>query len=175
MDTQTIVIESDVVESIFRPISMFLGDIDKGSKLSFISAESSERPNRDDLLWRYKFLNVTTGVMLSFTQFDLSNFNCKGKELNEVFQVKKDSDAHLCSEFTVLGTAPRLNKENDKMYPPFMFEGYDAFLVASKVDGANIRELKNVLFASKVKADFKDRYYRVLDIDKPILFYPTID
>ena len=170
MDTQTIVIESDVVESIFRPISMFLNDIVKGSVLTFLSVDTRERANSDKLLQVYKFLS-STGEVYSFTQYDLSRFQSNGKNLDEHFKLIKDRDATLCQSFTVIESLPRTTRDGDKMYPDFMFSGYETFLLHREVEGANIKELKKILYTTKVLPDFIDRYYRILNIDQDIIYY----
>ena len=170
MDIPIVNIESDVVENIFRPISLFLNEVKAGTELTFISVYETEgRVDPTKPVYHYKFL-ASDGNIYSFTQYDLSQFTINGVSLRDVLRVQREKQAMLCTSFKVLGDTPRKTRDGDIMYPPFAYTGYDTYM--EQLDaGGDRAKLRKQLFASKVSDDYKDRYYRTVDIDKPIVYY----
>lgn len=171
MNNPNIIIESDVVESIFRPISLFLNDIDPEVELSLLSVSTRPLPNDSDKTFSvYKFL-ASNGTVYSFTQYDLSNFLTNGVKLIERLKIQPSKQAKLCSKFMVNKSVPRLTVDGNKMYPLFAFKGYALYKEQLALKNANKADLKQKLFATAIVSDYEDRYYRSLDIDKDIIFY----
>jgi hypothetical protein len=173
MDIKPIVIENDVVESIFRPISMFLNDIKSGVVLTFLSMSSKPSSvNKDTELYSYKYVS-SDGMIYSFTQWDFLKFLSNGTPLTDKLKLAVDKEAHLCTRFTVVASKPRFLRDGTtKMYPLFCFKGFDAYKKQLDVGLVSREKLREQLFLSGVLDEYSDKYYRVLDIDTDIIYYP---
>ena len=171
MDMPIVNIESDVVETIFRPMSLFLNTVEVGTKLTWIStSESPSRANPDVTVYHYKFL-ASNGNVYSFTQYDINSFTINGVSFREHFKLQHGKQALLNTEFTILGEVQRkTSRDGSIMYPPFAYEGYNSYVEQIRA-GADRAKASEVLYATKVLEDFKDRYYRLVDIDGAIIYY----
>lgn len=170
MDMPIVNIESDVVETIFRPISLFLNSVESGTELTFLSvSETPSRANPDTIVYHYKFL-ASDGNVYSFTQYDISRFTIKGIAFREVFKMQHGKQAVLNLKFKVLGQTARTTRDGNIMYPIFAYSGYNTFV--EQLDaGADRAKASTALFQTKVLDEFKDRYYRIVDIDEEIVTY----
>lgn len=171
MDIKLVTIESDVVETIFRPISLFLNDVPAGTKFTLIGHDSTpSRRNPKEFVHHYKFF-ATNGETYSFTQYDFGHFTVNGDALQKVFTRQHGKDATLQSSFTVLGMTERKTRKGVTMYPPFAYSGNEDFLDAVDANPNDTRNAKKALYDSEILPDYKDRYYRVVDIDVSPLYY----
>jgi len=189
MKTTVITISEDVINSVVRPISMFLNDIEKGTEFTHVLMQkSTEYSLEDDKFPIFTFASSAGGVY-KFTMYDLKRFKFDSKVFMSHFLPENGQKATLTLAFKVLGCEPTIVKdtEDTKMYPPFCYEGFDEFSKVSKSvrekneesrangEPANARipqEEYDELFKSEIRDGFDDKYYRTLTVDKPLISYP---
>lgn len=184
MDKQLIHISEDVIAFVVRPISLFLNDVEAGSVLTHIALPKSEGKygivskgtgaDKKTSYPTFKFSSSKGGIY-KFTLYDLRNFSNNGIAFNDYFIPETGKDLCLQESFTVSSCKPLLDKDGNKIYPLFCYTGYEEYTKAklelpegSYPSDDMLTELKE----SGVKDSAIDKYYRIVDIDKPIFYYP---
>ncbi len=182
-----ITISEDVINSVVRPISLFLNDIKEGSMFTHVMLDDGDtyEKTESNQLPTFHFIS-SEGGMYKFKAYDLHRLNCDGKSFKEYFIPQLDKQCLLQPSFKVIKCEPLLGDNKQKMYPYFAFKGYDDYCTerdrineVNKENKANgnsdveyiDKKVKDRLLLSGIQDRFIDRYYRVLDIDKEIFYY----
>jgi hypothetical protein len=179
MEKSIITISEDVINSVVKPISLFLNDVMDGAVFTHVvrpktsSEYKIEKKDGKNIYPIFTFASNKGGTY-KFTLYDLKNFGFDTVKFANYFIPQADKKCRLTDTFTVNSCEPLL-VDGEKVYPFFCYTGYETYLESRKAqaDGeypteAMIADIK----ATEIKAGSIDRYYRVIDIDKPIFYYP---
>jgi hypothetical protein len=188
MKTTVITISEDVINSVVRPVSMFLNDIEEGVEFTHVLMQKSTEYSLDDDKFPIFTFASSKGGVYKFTMYDLKRFKFDTKMFMNHFLPENGVKATLTLAFKVLKCEPTLIKDTEnKMYPPFCYEGFEEFSKVSKAIREKNAESKandepataripqeeyTALFASEIKDGFEDKFYRTLTVDKPLITYP---
>lgn len=188
MKTIVVTISEDVINSVVKPISMFLNDIKDGTEFTHVLMQKSSTYSLENNKFPVFTFASSAGGVYKFTMYDLKRFKVKNKLFMEFFLPEQDKEATLTLKFKVLKCEPTIVKGTDdtKMYPPFCYEGFEEFSKVSKeIREKNAEAIANdqpanhripqaeydELFASEVRDGFENKYYRMLTVDKPLITY----
>jgi hypothetical protein len=78
MSTQIITISEDVMNTVIKPISLFLNDIEKNTIFTHNPANAKGVSNYDIVDKSCLLLHIIEGGTYKFTAYDLRNFSHKG-------------------------------------------------------------------------------------------------
>ena len=170
MDNNIVILENDVVENVFRPISAFLNSIEDNTILTFV--DTYETTNLAGKVRRmYKYLG-SNGVLYNFSEYDFGHFLTNGVPITDIFKLDYDKDVRLRLTFTVLNAKPRLTKSGKRIYPLFAYTGYDSFKKQEALREKHERpQLLQELFTTDIIEEQKERYSRLINIDEDIMYY----
>ena len=186
MSAQTITISEDVISSVIKPVSLFLNDLVVGSTFTHIMLpDATEYTKDENYIPEFKFSNSEGGVF-KFKHYDLKKFTHQNKRFADYFLQRPDKTCFLRTEFKVVKVTPMLDDDGQKIYPYFAYKGYPEYLVERQAiydeNEANKKAgLKTIVYIPKsagatllatgIQDKFKERYYRIVDIDQEIFFY----
>ena len=170
MNDNIVILENDVVENVFKPINAFLNDIEPNTKLTFISTYSVTN-TKGNTTRRYKFIG-DNGKVYNFSEYDFAHFLTNGEPFKDTFRINYEKDAHLRTSFVVLGTSPRLTIAGRKIYPTFCYTGNESYIKQKQLqDESQHPKLLQNLYTTDILESHIDKYYRLVDIDKDIMYY----
>ena len=158
-------------------MSLFLNDVKAGSVFTHLTMPKSneykiEKKDGKDSYPVFKF-SSSNGGTFKFTTFDLRNFENNKESFGDYFIPQSGKKCMLQTQFTVNSCEPLLI-DGEKVYPFFCYEGYEQYL-ASKEELPSgqypTESMIETLKASNIKPSAIEKYYRKVDIDKPIFYY----
>lgn len=173
-----ITVSDDIINEVVKPLSMFLNEIAAGAVMEHIpvdargSGYSIKTVDKKVIHPSFKFRSSLGGTF-KFTAYDLRNFCFNGVRFQDYFVNEPGKTAGVQQSFTIGSVKPVL-VDDKYVYPLFCYNGIDAFTKEKEELGENARateEMYTTLRASGVKDSMKERYYRIIDIDKPIFYY----
>jgi hypothetical protein len=173
-----ITVSEDIINDVVKPVSMFLNDIKAGAVMEHIPVDARgtgyalKKVDKKVTYPTFKFKSSLGGTF-KFTAYDLRNFSFNGVRFADYFVPQPGKTAGLQASFTIGSVEPVL-VDNEKVYPLFCYEGYSAFTTEKEALPENTRpsdEMYTKLKASGVKQASIERYYRIINIDKPIFYY----
>jgi hypothetical protein len=176
MDKQVITISEDVMNTVIKPISLFLNDIAKGTIFTHNAMNTkgvSAYDIVDDKLPVF-FYTSNKGGTYKFTSYDLRNFSCKGVAFKDSFQVERGKVIHVAETFTLSKASTALLIEGEKVYPPFCYKNFTEYAAQKALQPIGTYPTAEMLAFLKedgVKDSDVDKYYRTVDTDKPLFFY----
>ena len=197
MNKQEIRLSSQLAGQTLNPTSLFYGsiNIEPGTVMSYATPTISkseyyekkakdDEENTDDMISQSNSIFRYYSGMgpVKFMVNDFPRFAYKGRNFGEYFKLAGDLDTIIPMEFTVVSCTPFLvNGKPD--YPRFALAGLPAFekkvqeaLTAIEDEEEKKKyEIPNEwyreLYKSGPAKEFKERYRRCVEIDKPILSY----
>lgn len=173
-----ITIDEDIVNSVVKPMSLFLNEIKDGAIFTHIPLKATEsaykiKKDGDKTIYpTFKFASSLGGIY-KFTAYDLRNFTFGEQSFADYFIPRPGTMPNLQETFTVSSSKPVLHN-GDKVYPLFCYEGYAKFAeLRNNLEKGEYptEEMYEDLKKSGIKESSKDRYYRIIDIDKPIFYF----
>jgi hypothetical protein len=176
MDKQVIIISEDVINNVVKPMSLFLNDVEAGSVFTHVSMKGNEyKIDKKDGKEQYPVFKFSSskGGTFKFTTFDLRNFLNNEVSFNDYFVPQIGKKCLLQPDFVVNSCEPLL-VDNQKVYPFFCYTGYEAYLTAKEelpIGQYPTEAMIDTLKATDIKPSAVDKYYRKVDIDKPIFYY----
>jgi hypothetical protein len=177
MEKHVVQISEEIITNVVKPVSLHTNDIEAGTIFTHIPLPKGthyaiEKVDDVERFPTFKFSSSKGGVY-KFTSYDLRNFSYDGKSFADYFVPKLGVAANLAVVFTVNRCEPLLYDE-ELVYPLYCYVGFDLFAnerkampKGSRATDAMLAKLKE----SGIKPSMVDKYYRTLDIDKPIVFY----
>jgi hypothetical protein len=187
MKTTVITISEDVINSVVRPISMFLNEIEVGTEFTHVLLQKEAKYSLDEDNFPVFTFQSSKGGLYKFTMYDLKRFKFDGKSFLDYFLPQPGKEPHLTLNFKVTECEPTMvGDTGKKMYPPFCYEYYSEFQkVSAKVREQNAdfkangqpqtaripQEEYDELFGSAIKQGFEDKFYRTITTDKPLMAY----
>ena len=188
MKKSVITISEDVMSSVVRPKSCFLNDLEIGTTFTVNALDNVKKATKSNKKVQF-FYTSDKGGIFKFTVWDFKRFQYNGKSFLD-FYVPQAGDISLANTFKVISCEPSTRENGEKIYPLFCYEGYEKFSeirtdVLAKKELASTQAEKDAivipqsaydaLFQTEIKENSVDKYYRTIDIDTPILYYPTKD
>jgi len=174
-----VTVSDDIINDVVKPLSMFLNEIADGAVMEHIPVDAKgsgyalKTVEKKLVYPSFKFKSSLGGTY-KFTSFDLRNFCFNGVKFQDYFVPQPGKTAGLQQSFTIGSVTPVLNADGLNVYPLFCYKGIEAFTILKDALGENERateEMYATLKASGVKETMVDRYYRIINIDKPIFYY----
>jgi len=132
--------------SMNRPILSEDGDL-----LGFVFDSTKRPPVRINLSDLKRFTNSKIPITESFR-------NGEGKPF-------------VARQFTVKGHAEYLNRDKQRVYPLWCYTEYDSIIEARGDDDLISSDFRSI-YESEVLSEHVDKYYRAVDIDKSIIYFP---
>ena len=189
MKKSIVTISEDVMNSVVRPISCFINEIETGTTFSAVVMDGMNKvASKNGVFSKTTFTYASDkGGIYKFTLWDLKRFKYGDKAFLDFFVPKSGEPVSLADTFKVTACEPALTKDGDKMYPLFCYEGYEVYQQArtdleaqkeqatSEAERASLRLEQSVyttLFDSGIREGYDDKYYRTLQLDTPIIYYP---
>lgn len=177
MEKQVITISEDVITNVVKPMSLFLNDVPAGSVFTHIAmAKGTEykidKKDGKDIFPVFKY-SSSKGGTFKFTPYDLRNFANSKIPFSEYFIPQTGKKCLLQMDFTINSCEPLLI-DGEKVYPLFCYAGYEAYVESKEALPTGqypTESMLDTLKASGIKDSAKDRFYRTVDIDKPIFYY----
>lgn len=169
----SITISEEIVDSVIRPISLFLNDVKVGASFTHIALKPGEEYSMEKPVFKYA---CDKGGLFKFSIYDVQKFkNNDGVSFGEYFVPQIGADCLIRREFKVTKCEPYKGHDGNKVYPQFCYKGFELYL-AEKAKHADAdepvpQEVYTDLRASGLKEGMKDKYYRTVSIDCDILYY----
>jgi len=113
------------IKSLVRPNDLFIQELKAGS--SYVLSASVERVEygNNQVLLKFLYQNTADLSLITFTHFDLINFNWDGQSLLDLSVEEK---RNIAPGFTVVKSIPRTRKTNgDVIYPMSQRSGFDTY------------------------------------------------
>lgn len=173
-----ITVDEDIVNNVLKPMSLFLNEIKEGAIFTHIplTARASDYKieKKGDAVVHptFKFASSTGGTY-KFTAYDLRNFTCAGQSFADYFIPRPGTKPNLQGTFTAGVSTPVLVND-EKVYPLFCYNGFTEFdNLRKEMDKGDYPtdEMYIALKASGVKDNAVNKFYRQIDIDKPIFYF----
>lgn len=173
-----ITVSEDIVTSVVKPMSLFLNPIEEGTIFTHIPLKATvsdyvQTKTGDKITTpAFKYASSKGGVY-KFTIYDLRNFTYEQTAFSDYFIPRTGTKPYLQEVFKVASSKPaEINGE--KVYPLFCYAGYaefDSLRKALPQGEYPTEEMYDILKKSGIKESAKERYYRTIDIDKPIFYF----
>lgn len=173
-----ITVSDEIINDVVKPLSMFLNEIANGAVMEHIPVDARgsgyglKTVDKKVIYPSFKFKSSLGGTF-KFTSFDLRNFCFNGIKFQDYFVPQPGKTAGLTQSFTIGSVEPVLVDGNN-VYPLFCYKGIDVFTAQKDALPENTRateEMYTALKASGIKDTMSERYYRIINIDKPIFYY----
>lgn len=177
MEKHVITISEEIISNVVKPMSMFLNDIAAGAVFTHIplvkgTEYKKEKKDGKDIFPVFKF-SSSKGGTYKFTAYDLRNFEFDKVDFNDYFIPRPGKPCMLQQSFTITTCEP-VEINGEKVYPLFCYEGYDTYVDEKQklTEGSYPTEaMFTKLKESGVKTQAVNKYYRKINIDKPIFYY----
>jgi hypothetical protein len=131
MSTQIITISEDVMNTVIKPISLFLNDIEKNTIFTHNPANAKGVSIMTSLIKATcLLLHIIERCTYKFTAYDLRNFSHKGVPFKD--QVENGKVIHVAETFTITKKSTALLVDDEKVYPPFCYKNYAEYAVESR-------------------------------------------
>jgi hypothetical protein len=128
MSTQIITISEDVMNTVIKPISLFLNDIE--------NTIFTHNPANAKGVSNYDIVDKATCLLLHIIEggtykfaYDLRNFSHRGVPFKDSFQVENGKVIHVAETFTITKKSTALLVDDEKVYPPFCYKNYAEYAV----------------------------------------------
>jgi hypothetical protein len=180
MDKQVITISEDVMNTVIKPMSMFLCDLKKGTVFTHKALNPKgesvyDTVETNGIIKMPVFLFTSSkGGTFKFTTYDLRNFTCNGIPFNTYFVQELGRPANMQSTFKLSGDSKPLLVNKEKVYAPFCYVNYTAYAAAKELQVKGTyptAEMLANLKANGINKGDEDKYYRTVDTDTPLFYY----
>jgi hypothetical protein len=184
MENRSILIGRNALDTIVKPKSFILRDIPAGSEFQHCWDKSSDSQEEDvdfDIVEDkfkgkvYPSLFFTCSGMGRFklNLFDIRNFTFQGLDL-DTYTLNADltKDLQIQATFKVISCKP-LIRNGEKVYPYFAYAGYPTYELEKAKLAKGERATEDVVKALKssgIDPEKVDKYYRIIDIDHPLVY-----
>lgn len=168
---QGLELSAGVVEGIIKYGQLTTADPTIGETLVMNRPIFREDDKGDDELVGFIFdSNKRASVKVSVN--DLKRFTLDGKLISETFQFRGNDKCFVQRQFTVKDFGEHLNQQGKMIYPLYCYELYDSVSAELEEGESFSNEQYTRIYDSGAKDVFEEKYYRTIDIDVAILYYP---
>lgn len=179
MENNFIYISEDVMLNVVKPVSLVLNDIKPGSILTHIALPKNVTQydiikTKDKTTYPTFRYASSNGGTYKFGLYDLRNFQYNGVSFADYCIPRTNEKPCVQSSFTIISTEPLLYN-GEKVYAPFCYKNSEEYAQAKSLLAVGeypSEEMLTNLKADGIRDTHVDRYYRIVNIDKPIFYYP---